>query len=126
MNDLSKIIPLSVTIDPGTSVTIALPTTLITAPGSKYLLRVDDLSDNHTSTEEVVLTVGTADFAGVDRYWKYITSQMLYNQKKRCPGDPNSFVIEFVVSPSGKNAVKFISGLAPRKTTIAVVVPPTV
>lgn len=125
MNNLSKITPLSVTIDPGTSVTIAMPTTLISAPGSKYLLKVEDLSDNHTSTEEIILTVGTADFAAVDRYWKYIPSQMLYNQKKRCPGDANEFVIEFTVSPSGKNAVKFLRGLAPRKTTVAVVVPPT-
>ena len=124
MNDLMKVIPLSVTIDPGASVTIALPTTLVTTPGSKYLLKVDDLSENHAGTEEIVLTAGTADFAGVDRYWKYVTAQMLYNPKKRCPGDTNFFVIEFTLS-GAVPAVKFLTGLAPCKTTVAVVTPPT-
>lgn len=124
MPDLVTIQPLSVTVDPGTSVTVVLPPTLNTAVGSEYEAEIPDIAENHVGTEEIIISVSASTLPAVDRWRKYVTSQMLYNVRKCSPNAANRFKIRFIASGT-ETAVEFVRGLAPRKTTIAVVEPPT-
>ena len=124
MSNLLAIQPLSVTVVPGTSVTVVLPPTLNTAIGAAYDLDMEDIAANHTGKEEVIISVSASELPSVDNYNRYITSQMLYNPDKRSPRMSNRFRIQFVASGTG-TAVAFRRGLAKRKTYLDVNTPPT-
>ena len=117
--------PITVAVTPGTSVDITLPATLDVTVGRVYTLVMTNVLQNRTGTEEVVITVDGTTYAAVDNFGVYVTSQMLHNPDKYCPPlQSNVFRIQFTASGT-ETVVAFRRGLAPRRTTIAVVAPPT-
>ena len=116
--------PLSVTVVPGVSVTIALPTMLNTEVGTCYTLVMCNIQQNHTGTEEVIVTIDGLEMAAVDNCGVYVTSQMLHNPDKFCPPlQSNVFRIQ-IIATDATVSMAFRRGLARRKTTVAVVTPP--
>ena len=116
--------PISVVTVPGKSVTITLPATLPTTPGTCFTLLCDRILENHTGTEEVIVVIGGTDFPAVDNWGYYVTSQMLHNRDNKSPLTCNRFRIQ-IVANGATPAVAFRRGLTCRRTTINVVAPPT-
>ena len=117
------VLPLSVVVVPGTSVTINLPTQLSVEVGSVYCIGPVDIPAPFTGKEEVIVNVDKP-YAGIDNCGKYVVSQMLHNPCKPCPLRGSIFRIQFVAVGT-EVAVAFRRGLAPRRAFLDVVVPPT-
>ena len=111
--------PLSVAVVPGVSVTYTLPGALDTDVCSAYTVVTTGIKANHTGTEEVIFAIGTETLAAVDNCGMYVTSQML----PCCPWV--RLRIQIVANGATGKAVAVRRGLAPRRTTIAAVTPPT-